>query len=222
MLISKVTLDVLEKDIEKLNKIRKEKFWSNDLLSQSDKTTMKYCIFQQYLLWLFSLAVLISFTITTFSHPAFVYQSDWSSLAKKMYRSWFFFYVVLGYYFGNSSVTIIGYTTLHSYFQVKIISLYIRKELKKYVSIPFNEKSYSESYQEAVHEILLRSIHQYQILRELLQERFVKNFLLYSICRYMVTYSGCFNKLASFHFFTGIPILSVGIHSTLFVSIVIY
>lgn len=218
MILSKICLDISKIPLRQIQAIRREKFWSSNLLSQFDRNTIKYCILQQYLLWLFALVTLINIASPSFPHPKFIYRNYWSLNAKIAYNIFFFLYSTCGYYIGNSVEMYYSYTVLHSYFQVKMIGFYIKRELTVYKTMPFNEKIYSSSYQKAVNNILLQSIQQYQLTRRLFKVKLLKLCFIYNNFRYMNIATSMCNNVAPFHFLAGIPVISIGVHGILFVS----
>lgn len=202
MLLSKISLDLLKKPLEEMEKIRKEKFWSSDLLSQFDKNSVKYFTLQQYLLWFLAFLAQSNFGAPSFTHSEFICRSYWSLNLKRAYKLFYYLYSIFGYYIGNTVEMYHAYAILHSHFQIKMINFYIQRELTMYEDMPFKEKIYSSSYQEAVQDILLKSIQQYQFAR-----------------RYMNIASSMCNSVAPFHFLAGIPVISIGMYGILFVSI---
>lgn len=148
-----------------MEKIREKKFWCSNLLPKLDKSSIKHYTFQQYLLWFFSLIVLILLGTTSVSHPEFICKNYWSWYTKLSYDVFFLFYAIWGYYIGNANEAYYTYAILHCHFQAKIISAYIKREFKHYENVPFKNKIYSKAYQNEVKKILEISIQQYQCLR---------------------------------------------------------
>lgn len=169
MILAKISLDISMKGLVELEKLRKEQFWPNDLLTEIDRNAIKYFTLQQYLLWCFALMFLINMAIFSITYPEFIYKSYYSSNVKRAFGIWFLFYSTFGYYMGTAAETYFAYTILHCYFQIKVIVYNIRNEFKNYDNIPFKQKKYSELYQKAVHNILKKSIEQYQMLKRLLK-----------------------------------------------------
>lgn len=169
MLIAKIALDLLKMPFKRMEEIRNDKFWSNDLLSSFDRNIIKYYTFQQYLLYFLAFLALSNFGSSSFSHPKFIFNDNWPLNLKRGYKIFFFLYSICGYYIGNAIETYHTYGVLHSHFQIKTIASYILLKLEAYESLPFKKKVYSKSYQRAVHDILLQSIQQYQVARRLLK-----------------------------------------------------
>lgn len=149
-----------------MEEIRKNEFWTFDLLSQFDKNAINYYKFQQYLLWFLSLISIIILGVTSYSPSEYICNSDWSSSVKRSCKIMYFFYAFCNIYIGIIIETFTLYMALHSQFQVKIICSYIRSEFQNYDNLPFNYKIYSKFYQKTAREILVRCIQQYQILNK--------------------------------------------------------
>lgn len=148
-----------------MEKIRKRKFWSTDLLTQSDRNSIKCCMFQQYFGWFLVLIILILFAFTPVSHPEIMFKRHWSGYTKFVYKIVFLVSCICGYFVGNTSEAYYTYIILHSHFQIKMIAASIRRELNIYENISDMEKVYLKSYQKAVKKIIVRSVRHYYTIK---------------------------------------------------------
>lgn len=146
-------------------------FWSNEFLSPLEKRklrdSMRFPVFSEYLLWFFSVVVVIVLEFTAIEHSRFIYKQSWPDFAKRIYKSGFFLLCSCGYYVGNSHHAYYVHTILHSCYQMKLLAAYMKREMKRYRTIPLGSKIHCESYQREAREILMRSIRQYQRLKKL-------------------------------------------------------
>lgn len=127
--------------------------------------TMRLFTFLEILFWILAILTIILIEIEPFKHPKFIYDENWSIYIEILYKSSFLFSCIFGYYIGNSNQTYFAYAILHNYYQIQILISYIKSGIQRYEKMALASKISSVWYQKTAHEVLLRSIQQYQKLK---------------------------------------------------------
>lgn len=223
MIVSKFSLDYERQTMKEVNEIRTEHFWSKHLLTYKEKRRFNCAVrlhnFLQFVLWCLALIDIIMLNAMSNVYPFFIYEENWS-LCKKIIAIMFIYIAIsFGYYIGNTHECYFAYHILQTYFQMDILLSYIRKSLRRYKKLNFTKKMNSETYQAEAKRILKTSIAHYNYLKTCLNTiHFYYKRLIAFLFRYGIKITKMYSSISVWHFFVGIFVISVGLHSILFVS----
>lgn len=173
MVVSKISLDLLENTIKKLLCFKAKQFWSHDFLSENQKRSydneMTTFVLLHLAFWLLALIATIMSLAPNNFFAKFIFNDNWSVYNKIAFRVCFFVFVACGYFVGNANECYCAYLVLHSYFQMRTLMAFMREALGEYKEMGFDKKLFNGAYQLVVEEVLRRSIQQYQTLKLLME-----------------------------------------------------
>lgn len=133
--------------IENVREIRKKFFWAN-------KSNVKIFVYSHYLLWIATIALVISMYADTYL-PPYIYKDDWGCLTKFSIRLFVYLYIAFGFYMADTHECFYAYTILHVYFQLNTLNAYLLHE--------FHRKNKNQN---EINCILLRCIKQHKRVTE--------------------------------------------------------
>lgn len=158
MMVSKISLEILEPTLNKLFTMRTQNFWSYEFLSSKEKRNfsneMIMFVLLHFLLWCFTLAIIVTLTTTHITYPKFVFDENWSSVNRNIFNICFYMLVMFGYLSGNAVECYYVYFVLNNYFQLRMVMIFVRRALAQ-----------KPVKQDNVRKILKRTIQQLQAVK---------------------------------------------------------
>lgn len=161
------SLEILcnEKSILELKEFRKQYFWDNNFFIKREKLEydfkVKMSVFAHYASWFIIVLVCISIITTPF-FPQTIFNEEWSYLTQLFVKASAYLFVLFGYYIVATYEGFYAYTILHAYFQMNILTVYLRHEFRHYENMDLSDKIYSYRYQTLIQSALLRCIKQHK------------------------------------------------------------
>lgn len=167
MFLAIVSLHDERATIVELNRIRQRYFWDNDFFQTREKRVnlrdVKLFIFAHYLIWILATIVFIILFFVSIV-PKFICEENWLRSVKLIIKVSFHFYILTGYYAGNTHLCFYSHVILHGHFQMNTLMVYLRQQFGRCKKMRFIEKINSRHYQNVVKRVLLRCIKQHQQL----------------------------------------------------------
>lgn len=160
----KISLDTKMDALRKISDVRRQNFWSLQSIAEDFRSAMKTFNSLYLLLWLIApSAIFIVIKQTQIAHARFFYDEQW----RIFYRIGFCLVFAHGYLILCLLQSFFIHATLHYHFQMKVLARYLQEETGKFRKMSLTRKLCSKLYQREVTEMLVRSVEQYQVLREL-------------------------------------------------------
>lgn len=166
--MDKFSLDYETTDFRRLNRIRSDFFWTNEICTLREgkefSRTLKIFNCLQTYLWWCSMLLIFVMTTTFFTYSKLPYDPSWPYSLSYIYTICFLIANATGYYIDFTRESFFSHAVLHGYFQMKVLISYLRVKFLRYKKMTLEEKIFSEVYQSRTKEILVRCIKHHQIL----------------------------------------------------------
>lgn len=133
MVLSKISLDRTASTVKKLARIRNEHFWlPNDHLTPQEQRDyffkIKLSLLILTILWFFVFVLIVMAYTAPPYFTKFVYDEHWPHIPHKVaFSCCYCLYFAGGYYVGNTGLCHYAHVVLHNYFQMKILTTFMRK-----------------------------------------------------------------------------------------------
>lgn len=196
----------------------------NFQLNQTIKSTLKFAVYLECILWSFSIVLVVLYKTSEFAYSKAVYNEKWPFLIQIAYKTLFSAFVICGYCLGNAHQSDYLYAILHNYCQMNILITFLKDGLDDYKELPWQLKIRSMKYQKSVQEHLITTFQRFQNIKlcvfssPFLSKRISVKCFYFRDGRETALIYGKINFL---HFFIEILVVSLAVHCVCFVSVFI-